>query len=175
MIMDEPISWFRQFVLDHVARNPHHGFPRFNKADTTAAGEIQNKAFAVYFAAWKKAFLARKVTEAEARAASEAMAEKGSVFPDEHLAVLLHGIARARQEATERAQAEVRRKRAELHLKELAEREAMREIWDQLTDRERDRIRSLVVADYATPPPERFVQMLCVERLREIREEGEGR
>jgi hypothetical protein len=173
--MDEPLPWFPGFVVYHVAANPHHGFPKYQKGDTTAAGRAQNAAFADFFGVWKRAFVARKVAEAEARAASEAMAARGSVFPDEHLAVLLHEIAGARREATERAQAETRRKRAELHLEELAEREAMREIWAQLPDEERDRIRALVLQDYATPPPERFVQMLCVERLREIRDEGHGR
>jgi hypothetical protein len=175
--MDEPLPWFRQFVLDHVARNPHQGFPKFNKADTTAAGEQQNKAFAAYFGTWKKAFLMANppVSAEEAREASEAMARKGSVFPDEHLAFLLHHIVRGRLAAKESEQAAKRRARADRHLKDLAEREQMREEWNQLPEAERQRIRGLVLRDYATPPPERFVTMLCVERLREIREEGEGR
>jgi hypothetical protein len=175
--MDEPIPWFRQFVLDHVARNPHQGFPKFNKADTTAAGKAGNEAFVAYFGTWKKAFLAANpsVTEGEAREASEAMARRGSVFPDEHLAFLLHHIVRGRLAAREAEEAVKRRERAERHLKQVAEREAMREGWNQLPDAERDRIRDLVLRDYGTPPPERFVQMLCVERLREIREEGHGR
>jgi hypothetical protein len=175
--MDEPLSWFGKFAIEHIARNPHHGFPRYNKADTTAAGKAGNEAFVAYFGTWKKAFLAANpsVTEGEAREASEAMARRGSVFPDEHLAFLLHHIVRGRLAAREAEEAAKRRKRAERHLKEVAEREAMKEVWNQLSDSERDRIRDLVLRDYGTPPPERFVTMLCVERLREIRSEGEGR
>jgi hypothetical protein len=175
--MDEPISWFSKFVLDHIARNPHHGFPRFNKADTTAAGKAGNEAFAAFFGAWKKAFLAAHppVSAEEATAASEAMARKGSVYPDEHLAFLLHHIVRGRLSAREAEQATRRRARADRHLKDLAEREQMREEWNQLPEAERQRLCELVLQDYATPPPERFVQMLCIERLREIREESHGR
>jgi hypothetical protein len=175
--MDEPLPWFKQFVLDHIARNPHQGFPRFNKADTTSAGKAQNEAFVAYFGTWKRAFLATNppVSAEEATAASEAMARKGSVFPDEHLAFLLHHIVRGRLAAREEEQAARRRARADRHLKDVAEREAMREIWNQFSDEERHRIRAEVLRDYATPPPESLVQMLCVERLREIREESHGR
>jgi hypothetical protein len=175
--MDEPLPWFGKFALEHITRNPHHWFPRYNKADTTAAGKAGNEAFVAYFGTWKRAFLAANppVSAEEATAASEAMARKGSVFPDEHLAFLLHHIVRARLAAREEEQAARRRARADRHLKDLAEREQMREKWNQLPEAERRRIRDLVLRDYATPPPEKFVQMLCVERLREIREESHGR
>jgi hypothetical protein len=175
--MDEPLPWFGKFAVEHIARNPHHGFPRYSKSDTTAVGKAGNEAFVAYFGTWKRAFLMANppVSAEEAREASEAMARKGSVFPDEHLAFLLHHIVRGRLAAREEEQAARRRARAERHLKDLAEREQMREEWNQLPEVERSRIRELVLRDYATPPPGRFVQMLCIERLREIHEEGHGR
>lgn len=172
--MDERLPWFKRFIIYHVAANPHHGFPKFNKSDTTMAGQLQKDAFVAFFENWNRTFVARRVTEAEANAASAAMAVRGSTFPDEHLALLLHHIANARRIAADEALLVSRRKLGQFCLRQWEEREKLREVYAQLPEEEQAAIRAEVLKDYASPPPEKFLLVLCIDRLGEIRSEGEA-
>lgn len=171
--MDD-FDYFDEWVLHHIRVNPHRLFPAFDPRDTTPGGRFQTEAFKDFFSAWKRKFRAEKVTRAEAEAATQALASRGSMFPDEHLAALLAHIRVARIVAAREAEAATLRARARTHAAAAEERARLREVWNQLPDAERDRIRAEVVSKYRQgPPPEKFVQMQCIERLREIR--GEGR
>jgi hypothetical protein len=173
--MDEALPWFSRFVLYHIAANPHHGFPKYTRGDVSPAGKAQNEAFVAYFGVWKRAFLERNVTEEEANGASVAMAVRGAVFPDEHLAFLLHHIDADRAARRHAEQVLERRRLAQRHRADADERERLRAVFAQLPFEEQKAIREHVLEPYVTLPGERFIMTLCVERLREIRAKGHGR
>lgn len=159
MGVNATLPWFGSFVVDHLRRNRHSGFPDARTAPID---------FDVFFDAWKVAFERHKVTEAEVTRASTWMATQPPEFPDGHLNALLSRINSRRAQAAVDASAARRQEILADRAREVEVEAASLEVWRSLPEARREQIRAAVVRDYPVLEVmrnERYTTLICLAEL----------
>jgi hypothetical protein len=154
-------DWFDSWLQYHLHVNRHQSFPN------PRTDPVESKRF---FGLWKRTFEKMNVTRHEAWDASDHLARVGDTWPGEHLSALCERIQIRRREALNLARSARRKKRAEIHQRNVDRLCRLGVDWEALPETEREAIRKHVRAEHPSLATiDHCFRLLCHDRLGVLR------